>query len=49
MGIVGPISIELTCIGVFVWVTSYLYFAFLVTMSERVGRMTRVGYLRAIL
>lgn len=46
---IKPIAIELLIIGVFIWVTSYFYFAFLVIMSERVGRATRVAYLRAIL
>ena len=46
---IQPIALELLGIGGFVWVTSYLYFSFLVIMSERVGRMTRVAYLRAIL
>jgi len=46
---VRPIAIELTLIGVFIWITSYLYFAFLVMMSERLGRKTRVAYLKAIL
>jgi hypothetical protein len=39
----------MTAIGLFIWVTTYLYFTFLVIMSERVGRKTRVAYLRAIL
>ena len=44
-----PIAIQMTAIGLFIWVTTYLYFTFLVIMSERVGRKTRVAYLRAIL
>jgi|LauGreDrversion4_2_1035121.scaffolds.fasta_scaffold141052_1 ABC-type multidrug transport system fused ATPase/permease subunit len=39
----------MTAIGGFIWVTTYLYFTFLVIMSERVGRKTRVAYLKAIL
>jgi ABC-type multidrug transport system fused ATPase/permease subunit len=39
----------MTAIGGFIWITTYLYFTFLVIMSERVGRKTRVAYLKAIL
>jgi hypothetical protein len=46
---IRPIAIELTVIGLFIWLTSYFYFAFLVIMSERVGMKTRVAYLKAIL
>ena len=44
-----PIAIQMTVIGAFIWLTTYLYFTFLVVMSERVGRKTRVAYLKAIL
>ena len=46
---IRPIVIELLVIGAFIWLTSYFYFAFLVIMSERLGRKTRVAYLKAIL
>ena len=46
---VRPICIKLLIIGAIVWVTSYLYFSLLVMMSERIGKKTRVAYLRAIL
>jgi hypothetical protein len=46
---VDPICIKLVVIGSFVWVTSYLYFSFLVMMSEKIGKKTRVAYLKAIL
>ena len=46
---IRPIAIELTIIGAFIWLTSYFYFAFLVMVSERIGRKTRVAYLKAIL
>ena len=31
------------------FVTSYLYFVFLVIMAERIAKKTRVAYLRSIL
>lgn len=46
---IRPTAIQLTIIGAIIWVTSYLYFALLVIMSERVGKKTRVAYLKAIL
>jgi hypothetical protein len=36
-------------IGLAVWVTSYFYYASLVAMAERVGRKTKINYLKAIL
>jgi ATP-binding cassette subfamily B (MDR/TAP) protein 1 len=47
--VIRPVCIELIIIGAIMWVTSYLYFTFLVVMSERLGRKTRIAYLRAIL
>jgi ATP-binding cassette, subfamily B (MDR/TAP), member 1 len=47
--VITPICIELVIIGSIMWVTSYFYFTFLVIMSERLGRKTRIAYLRAIL
>ena len=44
-----PISLKFIVVGLFIWVTSYLYYSFLVIMSERIGKKTRVEYLRSIL
>ncbi len=38
-----------TLIGVFLWITTYINFAFLYIFSERVAKKTRVKYLEAIL
>jgi ATP-binding cassette, subfamily B (MDR/TAP), member 1 len=46
---IRPMAIELVIIGAFIWLTSYLYFVFLVIVSERIGKKTRVAYLKAIL
>jgi hypothetical protein len=46
---IGPIALTMTIIGVGIWLTTYLYFTFLVIMSERVGKKTRVAYLKAVL
>lgn len=45
----NPLALMLTAIGGVMFVTSYLYFVFLVIMSERIGKKTRVAYLRSIL
>lgn len=45
----NPLCLILTIIGGVVWVTSYLYYVFLIIMSERIGKKTRVAYLRSIL
>ncbi|CDW88003.1 abc transporter family protein [Stylonychia lemnae] len=41
--------ITLAVIGVVIWAASYMYFVFLVAMSERIGKKTRVNYLQGIL
>lgn len=46
---INPLALKMTIIGGIMFVTSYLYFVFLVIMSERIGKKTRVAYLRAIL
>jgi len=46
---IRPLAIELLIIGAIIWVTSYFYFTFLVIVSERLGRKTRIAYLKAIL
>lgn len=43
------ISLILVGIGVIIWVFSYIYYAFLLMFSERVGFKLRVAYFRAIL
>lgn len=45
----SPTCLQLTIIGAAIWVSSYFYYAFLVIMAERIGKKTRVAYLRAIL
>ena len=45
----SKIALQMTIIGVFIWLTSYCYFSLLVIMAERIGKKTRVNYLRAIL
>jgi ATP-binding cassette, subfamily B (MDR/TAP), member 1 len=47
--VIRPVAIELVIIGAIIWVTSYFYFTFLVMVSERLGRKTRIAYLKAIL
>jgi ATP-binding cassette subfamily B (MDR/TAP) protein 1 len=44
-----PICLAMTLIGIGIWITTYIYFASLVIMSERVGKKTRVAYLKAVL
>ena len=34
---ITPLSIDMTVIGLAIWVTTYIYYTFLVIMSERVG------------
>ena len=46
---IGPIALTMVIIGLAIWITTYLYFTFLVIMSERVGKKTRVAYLKAVL
>ena len=50
--IVGKIrvtSIELVGVGVFVWVMSFGYFTMLTAMADRVGKKTKIAYLKSIL
>jgi ABC transporter transmembrane region len=49
VGAIRPISIDMTIIGCAIWITTYIYYTMLVTVSERLGKKTRVAYLRAIL
>jgi ATP-binding cassette, subfamily B (MDR/TAP), member 1 len=46
---INPLALQMTIIGGVMFVTSYLYFVFLVIMAERIGKKTRVAYLRSIL
>ena len=41
--------LDMVLIGGGVWVSSYFYYACLVIMAERVGRKTKVAYLRSLL
>ena len=42
-------SFLFTMVGIGVWITSYIDYAFLLMFSERVAKKIRVAYLRAIL
>eukprot|EP00347_Sterkiella_histriomuscorum_P022139 403331544 len=44
-----PTIITLVIIGLFIWLVTYLYYVQLVILSERIGKKTRVAYLKAIL
>eukprot|EP00347_Sterkiella_histriomuscorum_P015933 403355132 len=44
-----PTVITLASIGLFIWLVTYLYFVLLVILAERIGKKTRVAYLKAIL
>lgn len=46
---IRPMCIQFLAIGAAIWATSYCFYALLVIMSERIGKKTRVAYLRAIL
>lgn len=46
---INPLALKMTVIGGIMFVTSYLYFVFLVIMAERIGKKTRVAYLRSLL
>lgn len=41
--------ITMASIGLVIWLVTYVYFVSLVIMAERIGKKTRVAYLRAIL
>ena len=47
--VINPLALTMTIIGGVMFVTSYIYFVFLVIMAERIGKKTRVAYLRSIL
>lgn len=46
---VRRIALIFTAVGVGVWFTSYIYFAFLLIFAQRVMRKMRLAYLKAIL
>lgn len=46
---IKKITIIITFIGVGIWITSYIFYGFLLLFSEKVARRTKVAYLRAIL
>lgn len=46
---IGKFSLILIYIGLAIWATSYIYFTCSMIVSERIGKKTRVAYLRAIL
>ena len=46
---INPLALKLIIIGGVMFVSSYFYYVFLVIMSERITKKTRVAYLRAIL
>lgn len=41
--------IQMVSIGGAVWVAAYLYYSLLVIMAERIGRKTKIAYLKSIL
>ena len=43
------IGLIMTCIGVGIWVLSYVYYAALLVTSEKIVRKTRTEYVKAIL
>ncbi len=49
VGTISTICLAMTLIGVGIWITTYIYFTTLVIMSERIGKKTRVAYLKAVL
>ena len=46
---ISKVSRTLTLIGIGIWVGSYIFFAFFVIASERIGQKMKVRYLEAIL
>lgn len=46
---INPLALKLVIIGGVMFASSYFYYVFLVIMSERITKKTRVAYLRAIL
>jgi ATP-binding cassette subfamily B (MDR/TAP) protein 1 len=46
---ISKLALILTVIGAIIWLTTYIYFVCGMILSERIGRKTKVAYLRAIL
>jgi hypothetical protein len=42
-------SLTFLIIGFMLWVSSYLFYSILIILSERLGRKTKLAYLRSIL
>jgi ATP-binding cassette, subfamily B (MDR/TAP), member 1 len=49
IGSISLICLVMTVIGVGIWITGYIYVTSLAIMAERVGKKTRVAYLRSVL
>lgn len=46
---ISRLSLIFTCVGVGIYIFSYLYYAFLLMSSERITKRTRTAYIEAIL
>jgi ABC-type multidrug transport system fused ATPase/permease subunit len=46
---ISLMSLIFTLVGIVIWITSYVSYAFLLIFSERIARKTRIKYLEAIL
>ena len=49
LSVIRPISIQFACIGVAIWILTYVYYTFLIVVSEKIGKKTKVAYLKSIL
>ena len=49
IGSISTICLAMTLIGAGIWVMGYVYVTSLAIMSERVGKKTRIAYLRSVL
>ena len=49
IGSISLICLVMTLIGVGIWIAGYIYVTSLAIMAERVGKKTRVAYLRSVL
>lgn len=46
---ISTMCLIFTCVGIAVWIFSYLDYCFLLMFSERIARKTRIAYLESIL
>jgi hypothetical protein len=46
---IKPVIFRFIGVGIGLFVTAYFYYIFLAIMAERIGKKTRVAYLKAIL